>query len=121
MARPVIGRPTAASGAVTRPAPERPIVAKARPDPRAMRLVFGFAGLATLSALATSVITPPPSSADVAQAVVPDPTARPVTHVTRFVQLPPGQTAPPQAAVRQLPAPSPKVVVVTTTRQSGKP
>ena len=43
----------------------------------------------------------------------------PVTHITRTVQLGPGETAPPKAIVRQAPAPTPRVVTVTT-RQSGK-
>lgn len=42
-----------------------------------------------------------------------------VLHVTRYVQLAPGETPPPQAVVQQAPAPAPRVVVVTT-RQSGR-
>ena len=42
-----------------------------------------------------------------------------VRHVIQYVQLKPGQTAPPKAVVKQAPAPPPRVVVVTTTRQSG--
>jgi hypothetical protein len=53
--------------------------------------------------------------------MVADPAAAPVRHVTRYVQLEPGQTAPPQASIVPAPKPTPRVVVVTTTRQSGKP
>ena len=42
-----------------------------------------------------------------------------VQHVTRYVTLKPGQTAPPQAIVQQQPAPAPRTVIVQT-RQSGK-
>ncbi|MFI5255240.1 MAG: hypothetical protein ACHQ15_07275 [Candidatus Limnocylindrales bacterium] len=86
-----------------------------------MRLVIGFAGLASLSALATSVMIPPAGAGTTTQVIVQQPVARTVQHVTNYVQLSPGQTAPPAAAVQQLPAPSPRIVVVTTTRQSGKP
>ncbi|HYN48066.1 MAG TPA: hypothetical protein VER83_04320 [Candidatus Nanopelagicales bacterium] len=46
-----------------------------------------------------------------------------VLHVTKYVQLKPGETAPPQSTVVVRPKPSPKVTVkvVTQTRQSGKP
>jgi hypothetical protein len=86
-----------------------------------MRMMFGLAGIAAVSAMATAVVTPPPSSADVAQVAVPDQTAQPVQHVTRYVTLAPGVTPPPQAAVQQLPAPTPRVVTVTVkTKQSAK-
>ncbi|HEY6058290.1 MAG TPA: hypothetical protein VIV06_09670, partial [Candidatus Limnocylindrales bacterium] len=49
---------------------------------------------------------------------VPAPSVR---HVVRYVQLRPGQTAPPQSTVVAAPKPSPRTVVVTTTRQSGRP
>jgi len=120
MARPLIDRPVPVPARPV-PAPARPVVAKARPDPRPLRFMFGLAGIAALSAMATSVVTPRPSDASVAQVAVVDPTARPVQHVTKFVKLAAGQTAPPQAAVKQLPAPAPRVIVVATTKQSGKP
>lgn len=85
-----------------------------------MRMLIGLAGVAAMSALATAVAVPPAASetTTVAQAQV-EPSV-PVTHVTRFVQLKPGQTAPPNAPVKAAPAATPRVVVVTTTRQSGK-
>jgi len=42
-----------------------------------------------------------------------------VQHVTRIIQLAPGQTAPPNTVVTQQPAPKPRVNVVVT-KQSGK-
>lgn len=99
--------------------------ARGRPDPRSMRIAFGVAGLAAASAVATAILAPPaPATASqpVATMLAPDQAAMaPVRHVVRYVYLKPGQTAPPQAVVAQLPAPTPRVVTVTTvtTRQSG--
>ncbi|HEX7473392.1 MAG TPA: hypothetical protein VF323_09940, partial [Candidatus Limnocylindrales bacterium] len=82
-------------------------------------------GLAAFSAIATAIASPPgggtaatTTTTTVQAQVAP---AASVKHVTRFVQLQPGQTAPPQAVVQAAPAVAPRVVVVTTTRQSGKP
>jgi hypothetical protein len=90
-----------------------------------MRLLAGFVGLASLSAIASGLLpTVVPAAAAGAAAtttIAPDPAPQAVKHVTRYVQLLPGQTAPPQAAVVAAPKPTPRVVVVTTTRQSGKP
>jgi hypothetical protein len=94
--------------------------------------------MATATALITAFLSPaagatagaatavaPTNATQGAVAITTDPTvaAGPtpvVKHVTRYVQLQPGQTAPPAAVVQQAPAPKPRVVVVTT-RQSGKP
>jgi len=108
----------------TRPAARATVTPKGRPDPGPLRLVAGVTGLAALSAIATAVIGGGGAATGVGgQAVAaeaPGPSA-PVQHVTRYVQLQPGQTAPPQATVTQQPAPPPRVVVVTTTHQSGLP
>jgi hypothetical protein len=87
-----------------------------------MRLALGFGGIAALSAVATALVAPSPSPALTASSTaidvaVPQPS---VIHVTRIVHLQPGQTAPPQALVSQMPAPSPRTVIITT-RQSGAP
>ncbi len=121
-------------------APDRETRApKARPDPGPMRLAIGMTGLAAATAIATSIVQSPFGAAAPAPAATPEPTAAPtppplvVKHVTRYVQLKPGQTAPPGATVVKKPDPSPRVVVVTipapaaaprrvvvvTTRQSG--
>jgi hypothetical protein len=87
--------------------------------------MLGFVGLASLSGIASGLlpsvrptVTAGPAGAST---VVADVATLPVKHVIRYVQLKPGQTAPPQAAVVAAPKPSPRIVVVTTTRQSGKP
>ena len=129
-------------------APDRPTplarTGGARPDPTPMRFALGLTGLVAATAMATSIVRPPAASpatspgTDPSALPVPDPTAAPalvVTHVTRYVQLQPGETAPPGAKVVTKAAPSPRVVVVTipapaplrrvvtvvqtTTRQSG--
>ena len=111
------------SPAGPRPRPE----ARPRPDPNPMRFLAGFVGLASLSAIASGLLpTVVPAAAAGAGAATTTTLAAPaaspaVKHVTRYVQLAPGQTAPPQAAVVAAPKPTPRVVVVTTTRQSGKP
>lgn len=118
--RPLPPRPAASAG---RPAiPRRPVGAgrapvRARPDPNGHRLVVLFGGVAAASALVTAILTPTtPATATDQAAAAADPA--PIQHVTRYVQLLPGQTAPPDAAVAPAPAATPRVVVVTT-RQSG--
>ncbi len=117
---------------VARPLPaargDLPVPArKPKPDPRPLRLVIGLTGLATASALLTAFLSPATgaeagtagtTTVTVLPAGTPDPV--PVRHIVRYVQLKPGQTAPPKAVVKQAPAPKPRVVVVTT-KQSGKP
>ncbi len=89
-----------------------------------MRLLLGLTGLAAMSAIATAIVSPPaPTDAgttlsQVPAEVVPVPS---IKHKVRYIQLKPGQTAPPSAVVKAAPNPTPRVVVVTTTRQSGKP
>ena len=102
-----------------------PTTRKPRPDPGPLRIALGLTGVATATALVTALLGP--SSGAVATGVqtatvdqaVPSGAPVAVKHVTRYVQLAPGQTAPPQAVVKQAPAPKPRVVVVTT-KQSGK-
>jgi len=78
-------------------------------------------GMATASALISAFLTPSvgvnattATSTDVAVA----PTDA-VKHIVRYVQLKPGQTAPPNVIVKQAPAPKPRVVVVTTKQSGG--
>jgi hypothetical protein len=97
-----------------------------RPDPRPLRTLVGFAGFAALSAFGTAILLPTSgtsstatvSSATVVVEAVPEPS---VVLVTRYVHLEPGQTAPPFATVQDAPAPTPRTIIVTTTRQSGRP
>ncbi len=81
--------------------------------------------VATVSALLTAFAAPGSGATGATTAVtttivVPATPAPSVKHVIKYVQLKPGQTAPPKAVVKQAPAPPPRVIVVTT-RQSGKP
>ena len=119
--------------APVRPAPPlRPQHSK--PDANPLRLLVGLVGIASASALVTAML-PSVSPAEVVVAadttsmtavvaVMPEPS---VVHVTRYVTLKPGQTAPPQSSVLVKPQPTPHVTVKivkkvqVVTRQSGKP
>ncbi len=102
------------------PAAARAVPVRSRPDPTAMRLAGGLVGLATASAIVSAMLAPAPSSpaTTTAAAAAAPPPAPEVIHVVRYVQLKPGQTAPPQAVVQHPAAPAPRLVTVTT-RQSG--
>lgn len=100
------------------------LVRKPRPDPGPIRIAIGLTGMATASALMTAFLGPPAGANAGAAASATDSTvaaapSQAVRHVTRYVQLAPGQTLPPKAVVQQAPAPTPRVVVVAT-KQSGK-
>ena len=83
-----MGRPEALTGHRSPP----------RPDPKPIRALIAFAGVAAASAMATVIVRPQAQPIAVTtSAVAVDPTAVPVRHVTRYVQLLPGQTAPPNA------------------------
>jgi hypothetical protein len=94
-----------------------------RPDPRPTRFLAAISGLAAATAIAAGLIQPAPPPADDGvepAGAVPEPAASsaPVAAVrvrreTRYVQLQPGETAPPGARVVRRPDPSPRVVVVT--------
>jgi hypothetical protein len=109
--------PTRATGPAAHPTPKR-----SRPDPTGLRVAIGFGGIAAASALATAFLAPATAAApaapgtDATTLVAAD--VGPVRREVRYVQLLPGQTPPPNASVAQAPAPTPRVVVVTT-RQSG--
>jgi hypothetical protein len=103
-------------------APKQPVreTRAARPDARPMRLVYGAGAVAALSVMAVGLVQPDPGATDPAAA--PDPTAKPdrvaqapadsgVRHVTRYIHLKPGQTAPPGAKVIAADAPTPRIVV----------
>jgi hypothetical protein len=107
-----------------------PRVAAARkplPDPVPLRLAIGLAGLATASALVSAFLSPSTgaagspvggTAANGALETTTSGTSGAVRHITRYVQLLPGQTAPPNVVVQAAPTPEPRVVVVRT-RQSG--
>lgn len=109
------------------PAPRAP---RSRPDANPVRLMIGLAGLASAAAFTTAMLPSVTPTAVADEALAPvvvaaaDPTAAPsVKHVTQYVQLKAGQTAPPKATVVVKPTPTPKVKVkvVVKTKQSGKP
>jgi hypothetical protein len=85
---------------------------------------IGMGALAALSALGTAVLAPPAAvgadtsttGSQTTTAAAPA-TSQRVQHVTRYVQLQPGQTPPPNAAVQPVATPQPRIVIVT--RQSG--
>lgn len=90
---------------------------KAKPDPRPMRVALGFGGIAALSALSAAIVLPPrpvtsaPMAADQptstssdagSQAATSSATSPATSQIPRpilYVQLAPGQTAPPGATV----------------------
>ena len=109
------------------PPPRIPLQAqppKARPDARPMRLALTGGGIAVLSALAAAIVLPPQAAAPVgldnAQAVDPQASAVQVQRAIRYVQLSPGQPAPPGATVIDAAAPTPLTVVVTITAPPQK-
>jgi hypothetical protein len=95
--------------------------ARSRPDPNPLRLLIAFAGIASTSAIATAMLPSVlPASAAANPPSVAQQQPQNVQHVTQYVQLQPGQTAPPNAPVVVQPTPTPRVQVVTRTRQSGR-
>ena len=96
-----------------------------RPDARPMRVVYGAASVAALSALTVGLAHPSApveeevafdTTADVASAP-PETTVTSapieVTHVINYVHLQPGETPPPGATVIAPDAPAPRIVVTT--------
>jgi hypothetical protein len=108
--------------------------APARPDATRSRLALTGGGLAAMSALITAIVLPPtaatPASAGAAVATA-TPSTVAVPRPVRYVQLLPGQSAPPGTTVIDakapkpitivtvVPAPARRTVVVRTT-QSGR-
>ena len=102
---------------------------KAKPDARPMRLALGAGGLAAFSALATAIVLPPRPAVQAPVAILQQPTdtgsptgmplgsSRPV----RYVQLLPGQTAPPGATVIPATVPTSGTLVVTVPAPGKKP
>lgn len=116
--------------AFVRPTPA-PRPQRSKPDANPLRLLVGLAGIASASALVTAMLpSVSPTEVVVAAdttgltAVAPEPS---VLHVTRYVTLQPGQTAPPQSSVVVKPQPTPRVTVKVVkqvqvvTKQSGQP
>jgi hypothetical protein len=104
-------------GRAPKPAAHAP---RSTPDPWPMRFALGLGGVAALSALATAIVMPPsPPEPDIAAV---DPTDAPTaadtagpTPTVRYIQLRPGETAPPGATVIPAPTSSAGTVVVSLT------
>ena len=98
----------------------RPDSRQSKPDARPMRFVYGAGAVAAMSVMAVGLVQPD-FAATADQPAGSDPTADPnavaqapsttVRHVTQYIQLKPGQTAPPGAKVIAANAPTPRVVV----------
>lgn len=98
---------------------------KAKPDPRPMRFAFGAAGFAALSALTTAIVLPAQPTVVAPQAYSTETagtgtaytaaTGTPVAleQPVQYIQLLPGQTAPPGATVIDPDGPKPTAIVVT--------
>lgn len=110
----------AARSAVPAPASHIP-KAKGKPNATPMRVALGTGGLAVLSAIVSSIVSPP--RAVVLPAGTYTGQATPVTaqQPIRYVQLLPGQTAPPGATVIDQAAPTPLTIVSTIPPVAQKP
>jgi hypothetical protein len=124
-------RPITGTGPAPAAAPAAP---RNRPSATPMRIALGTGFLAIFSAIASAIVAPPqptvgqPVDPSVANAgATPGAVVRPVV----YMQLQPGQTAPPGAKVIDAAAPTPMTVVtvvpapaqqavVVKTTQSGK-
>jgi hypothetical protein len=96
-----------------------------RPDARPMRTVVGAGGLAAVSAIAVAIVVPPQPYAGPPVYVPPTPIAPGTPPIVqqpiRYVQLEPGQTAPPGAKVIDAGAPTPITVVTVVQPPAQKP
>ena len=146
----------ARSGQLPRPntdaRPARSDARQSKPDARPMRFVYGAGAVAAMSVMAVGFVQPDFAATADQSAITDGTTVDPnalaqapadvaLRHVTQYVQLKPGETAPPGATVIAANAPTPRVVVTHSqpanqpaaqpaarppapaprTRQSGKP
>src|ERR1700690_2517332 len=119
MATGPVARPAAGAGAHP---------AKAKPDPRPMRVAFFAGGLAAVSALLTAIVIPAKPAVvttvtDVQQQqTVPLTTGTPISvqQPIQYIQLLPGQTAPPGAIVVDPSGPRPTSVVISVPAPAQK-
>ncbi|MEP7377948.1 MAG: hypothetical protein ABI725_00135 [Chloroflexota bacterium] len=126
MARSAQPAPAARPPSDARPA--RTDSRQSKPDARPMRFVYGAGAVAAMSVMAVGLVQPD-FAATADQSGASDPTAEPnavaqvpattVQHVTQYIQLKPGETAPPGAKVIAANAPTPRIVV-THNAPSGQ-
>lgn len=108
-------------------APSTAHAAKAKPDARPMRIALGAGGLAAFSALLSAIVMParPPVVAPAAdtQQAAPVATGTPISmqRPVQYIQLQPGQTAPPGAVVVDPSGPLPTAIVITVPAPAQKP
>ena len=99
---------------------------KAKPDARPMRMALGAGGIAAFSALVAAIVVPanPAVAVPVVQIEQPtaDPTGTPITiqRPIQYVQLKPGETAPPGATVIDPSGPKPTAVVISVPAPAAK-
>ena len=110
--------------------PARSDARPSKPDARPMRFVYGAGAVAAMSVMAVGLVQPDfaatadqPAASDGAtvdqNAVAQAPADVAVRHVTQYIHLQPGQTAPPGATVIAANAPTPRTVV--THNQAANP
>jgi hypothetical protein len=90
-----------------------------------MRMALGASGIAALSALVTAIVLPPKPAAALPvvpayDASAPGSTIQ-VQRPVQYIQLAPGQTAPPGATVIDAAAPKPITIVTTVPAPAQKP
>jgi hypothetical protein len=89
-----------------------------------MRMALSAGGIAAFSALAAAIVLPPHYAPAATQQQATDqgsnPTPIQVVRPIQYVQLAPGQTAPPGATVIDASAPTPITVVVTVPAPAQK-
>lgn len=117
-------RPAPAARPLNDARPARSDARQSKPDARPMRFVYGAGAVAAMSVMAVGLVQPD-FAATADQSAGSGPTADPnpvaqvpgttVQHVTQYIQLKPGQTAPPGATVIAANAPTPRVVVTHNT------
>lgn len=116
---PLIGRAPMASSTAHVP--------KAKPDARPMRVALGAGGVAAFSALVAAIVMPAKPAVVVPaadpQQAAPAANGTPITaqRPIQYIQLQPGQTAPPGATVIDPAAPKPTTVVITVPAPAQKP
>lgn len=95
---------------------------KVRPDPTPMRVAVGIGGLATLSGLVTAIFVVPAAApvTDAATLAPPSPATVTQQRPVVYVQLQPGQTAPPGANVIDAKAPKPITIVTRVAAPAQK-
>lgn len=110
----------AARSAVPAPVTHVP-KAKGKPNATPMRVALGTGGLAVFSAIVSSIVSPPRPAVLPAGTYTGQATPATAQQPIRYVQLLPGQTAPPGATVIDQAAPTPLTIIATIPPVAQKP